>query len=74
MGKGKLKISIGGRNHKGDGKSEVKNNMTAEDCYRKISEAAYYIAEKRGFTSGCELDDWLQAEAEVKSRFQEALH
>lgn len=30
-----------------------------------IAEAAYYCALKRGFTPGCEMDDWLQAEAEV---------
>lgn len=30
-----------------------------------IAQAAYFRAEKRGFTPGCELDDWLAAEAEV---------
>jgi len=30
-----------------------------------IAEAAYYRAERRGFVPGHELDDWLQAEAEV---------
>lgn len=32
-----------------------------------IAEAAYYRAEKRHFEPGHELDDWLQAEAEVAS-------
>jgi hypothetical protein len=32
---------------------------------RKIREAAYFKAEKRGFASGHELDDWLEAEEEV---------
>ncbi len=31
-----------------------------------IAEAAYYRAEKRGFTEGYSLDDWLFAEAEIK--------
>lgn len=31
----------------------------------KITEAAYYIAEKRGFIAGYEMDDWLKAEKEV---------
>jgi hypothetical protein len=31
-----------------------------------ISEAAYYRAEKRGFTPGQELEDWFAAEAEVR--------
>lgn len=31
----------------------------------RIEVAAYYIAKKRGFQSGSELEDWLQAEKEV---------
>jgi len=34
---------------------------------RLIAEAAYYRAEKRSFAPGCELDDWLAAEAEITS-------
>lgn len=30
---------------------------------RWIAEAAYYIAEKRGFVPGYALEDWLNAEA-----------
>jgi len=30
-----------------------------------IAEAAYYCAEKRGFAPGGELQDWLDAEAQV---------
>ena len=30
-----------------------------------IAEAAYYIAERRGFEPGAELEDWLAAEAEI---------
>lgn len=30
-----------------------------------IAEAAYYIAERRGFEPGAELDDWLDAESEI---------
>lgn len=36
------------------------------DWHRMISVAAYYRAEKRGFSPGGALDDWLRAEAEVK--------
>jgi DnaK suppressor protein len=32
---------------------------------RQVAEAAYYRAERRGFEPGCELDDWLAAEAEI---------
>ena len=31
----------------------------------KITEAAYYISEKRGFITGYEMDDWLKAEKEI---------
>jgi hypothetical protein len=34
---------------------------------QKIAEAAYYRAEKRGFTPGHEIEDWLEAEKEIKS-------
>ena len=33
-----------------------------------IATVAYLIAERRGFVPGNELDDWLQAEAEVDAR------
>ena len=32
---------------------------------RRIEEAAYYRAERRGFCPGCEMEDWLAAEREV---------
>ncbi|HEX6319155.1 MAG TPA: DUF2934 domain-containing protein [Burkholderiales bacterium] len=32
-----------------------------------VEEAAYYIAEKRGFAPGKALDDWLQAEDEIEA-------
>jgi hypothetical protein len=32
-----------------------------------IAEAAYYCAEKRGFAPGGELQDWLDAEAQLKA-------
>jgi len=35
------------------------------DVDRMICEAAYYIAEQRGFEPGHELDDWLAAEAQI---------
>ena len=30
-----------------------------------IEEAAYFLAQKRGFAPGFELQDWLQAEAQI---------
>jgi hypothetical protein len=37
------------------------------------AEAAYYHAERRGFERDHELDDWLAAEAEIKSLWSRAL-
>ncbi len=37
------------------------------DRYDMIAEAAYFIAEHRGFTEGNEIEDWLQAEKEIDS-------
>jgi len=34
-----------------------------------ISEAAYYLAEQRDFSSGDELGDWLQAESQINASF-----
>jgi hypothetical protein len=38
-----------------------------------ISEAAYFIAAKREFRPGRELDDWLQAESEIDSTLTAAM-
>lgn len=40
----------------------------AYECPREqmIAEAAYFHAERRGFTPGNELSDWLQAETDVE--------
>jgi hypothetical protein len=35
-----------------------------------VAAEAYFIAERRGFTAGKELDDWIAAEAAVDSRLQ----
>ena len=39
--------------------------ITPEERRRMIAESAYYRAERRGFRSGGEEQDWLEAEAEV---------
>jgi Protein of unknown function (DUF2934) len=39
-----------------------------------IAEAAYYRAEKRGFASGRELDDWIAAEADIAELTSAVLH
>ena len=39
--------------------------LTAHEREKFIAQAAYFRAEKRGFAPGCELQDWIEAEAEV---------
>lgn len=44
-----------------------KSNGALSEAERRnyVEVAAYYIAQGRGFCGGCELEDWIQAEAEV---------
>ena len=39
--------------------------VTLDQRQIMISEAAYYLAEHRGFEAGHELDDWLVAETQI---------
>jgi hypothetical protein len=45
------------------------HESAGDELTRKIAEAAYYIAERRGFEPGHEVDDWLQAEGEIFEQF-----
>lgn len=51
------------------GKAEVRPDpappLSAPERERLVAQAAYFRAEKRGFAPGCELQDWVEAEAEV---------
>jgi len=38
--------------------------------YALIAETAYYRAERRGFIPGSEVQDWLEAEAEIEAMLQ----
>lgn len=40
--------------------------ITEEELNQMIASAAYLRAERRGFAEGHELEDWLEAEKEVK--------
>jgi hypothetical protein len=44
---------------------DAKGEIGSELRHRMISEAAYRLYAERGYVDGLELDDWLQAEAEV---------
>ena len=46
-------------------RKDASPSINAEERERLIAHAAYFRAEKRGFAPGCELQDWIEAEAEV---------
>ena len=39
--------------------------LPLEERHRRIAEAAYFIAERRGFRGGSALEDWLAAEIQI---------
>lgn len=49
-------------------KAPAKAMVSAEERYRMIAEAAYFIAEKRGFAPGNHAADWAQAESDIAAR------
>lgn len=60
---GVLQQMRGRRNHeRTSGRARVGDHV---QWHAMVEEAAYYCAERRGFQPGHELDDWLQAEAEI---------
>jgi len=49
--------------------SDLPDPLSGKDtCLQRqmIAEAAYFRAEQRGFASGNEMSDWLQAEADME--------
>jgi hypothetical protein len=38
-----------------------------DETRKRIAEVAYYRAQQRGFSPGCELEDWLAAEAQIRN-------
>jgi len=54
--------------------SAVMGVLTAidpEDRRRLVAAEAYFLAERRGFAAGNEVEDWVAAEAAVDSRLQQ---
>jgi hypothetical protein len=48
--------------------NDARTEVSPEELRKLISEAAYYRAKQRGFVPGHEVEDWIQAEAEVIAR------
>jgi len=53
--------------------SRARAEVPAEQRRNYVEVAAYYIAERHGFTPGRELDDWASAEAEIDRLLREGL-
>jgi hypothetical protein len=51
---------------------DARLDISPQELRKLISEAAYYRAKQRGFQPGHELEDWIQAEAEVMRRIERA--
>ena len=45
--------------------------VDAQTRHEMIAVVAYHLAEMRGFAAGCELDDWLCAEAEINAKLEQ---
>jgi hypothetical protein len=58
----------------GTHKSVMSNpNIKVDDTEAKrrlIAEIAYFTAERRGFSPGYEIDDWLEAEQDVEASLE----
>lgn len=49
---------------------EQRPELNPEEVYRLIQETAYYKAKARGFAPGGEVQDWIDAEQEVRMRLE----
>ena len=58
----------GGGVRPGSGQSGAQ--PTPEQLYRMIQETAYFKAKARNFAPGHEVQDWIEAEAEVRRRLE----
>lgn len=60
---------------KSSSKKNVASNkeITAEQRYKMIAEAAYYIAEKRDFEGGDHCKDWEIAETQVNTMLSDPI-
>lgn len=59
-------IAVGG----GNAGSSV-SRLSPEEIYKLIQESAYFKAKARGFAPGHEVQDWIEAEAEVRRRLDD---
>lgn len=51
-------------------KNAKKTATSPEERYHMIATAAYFLAERRGFSGGYEMIDWITAEAEIDKKLR----
>lgn len=56
--------STGTKKKAGGRQKKATHSVTPEERWRMIAEAAYYLAEKRGF-AGDSVNDWVEAEKAI---------
>lgn len=72
MTKAKQRKTTVNTNHNLETETPLSDSLLKDDnLYQMISEAAYYRAEDRDFEPGSEINDWLEAELEIKSLYGE---
>jgi Protein of unknown function (DUF2934) len=58
---------------KNPAKSAGSKTLSHEDLYNLVAQTAYFKAKARGFAPGGEIQDWIEAEAEVRHRTEKAV-
>ncbi|HEU0186966.1 MAG TPA: DUF2934 domain-containing protein [Gallionellaceae bacterium] len=53
-------------------KAPARKSVTPEERYQMIARAAYFLAERHGFSAGRALDDWIAAEKEIDGMLKSA--
>ena len=46
-------------------KTKAETNLSEQQRRQYIEVAAYHVAERGGFSDGCDAENWLAAEAEI---------
>lgn len=71
----KSQVETSARTDQTGAKTNRKLGLDADMRRHMIAESAYFRAEKRGFLTGYEIQDWLEAEAEIDLTFpSSAMH
>jgi hypothetical protein len=55
------------------GPKEIIQQANTKGRHKMIEEAAYFLAEQRGFEGDCQLHDWLEAAAKIKHTYGPAI-